>query len=167
MVIKMTKKHKFNIIDALIIIVIAAIIAGAAFLLLRDKPEEVKQDTVTIEYVVEFRKVRDELKDNIAAGDTVIDSVAKYYIGEVVDVESEAALFTNGNHLYEGKAVVGTYPGYSDIRATIVCEATIGGNGRYILSGGYSVSVGSRVDVRTPNYNGTGYCISLRESEVE
>ncbi len=163
----MTKKHRFNIIDALIIIVIAAIIAVAAFFLLRDKPEEVKEDTVTIEYVVEFRKVRDEFKDNITEGDTVIDSVAKYYIGEVVDVNSGPAVFTNGNSIYEGKAVVGTYPGYSDIRATVVCEAVIGGNGRYVLSGGYSVSVGSRVDVRTPNYNGTGYCISLRESEVK
>lgn len=162
------KKHRFNIIDAIIIIVIAAIIAGATFFLLRDdKPEEVKQDTVTLEYVVEFRKVRNELKDKLSEGDTVIDSVAKYYIGEVVAVEVSDAVFSNGNDFNNEKAVVGYFPGYSDVRATIVCEATIGANGRYVLSGGYSVSVGSRVDVRTPNYNGTGYCISLRESEVK
>lgn len=162
----MTKKHKFNIIDALIIIVILAIIAVAAFFLLRDKPTEEVKQTVAIEYVVEFRKVRNELSDKISVGDKVVDSVAKYHIGEVIAVSAVDAVFSNGNDFTSGTAVVGTYPGYSDVRMTVSAEAVISG-GRYVISGGYNVSVGSRVDVRTPNYNGTGYCTAIRESEAE
>ncbi len=162
----MTKKHKFNIIDAIIIIVVAGIIAGVAFFLLRDKPTEEAKETVSIEYVVKFSKVRNELKDKISKDDTVVDSVAKYHIGKVVAVNAVDAVFANGNNIHDGTVVAGTYPGYSDVSATITAEAEIIG-GRYVISGGYNISVGSRVDVRTPNYNGTGYCVSIRESEAE
>ena len=162
----MTKKHKFNIIDAVIIILLGTIIAVAAFFLLRDKPTDEVKETVAIEYVVEFRKVRDELNNKISVGDTVVDSVAKYHIGEVIAVSAVPAVFSDGNDFNTSTAIAGTYPGYSDVRMTVSAEAVING-GRYVLSGGYNISVGSRVDVRTPNYNGTGYCTAIRESEAE
>lgn len=161
----MTKKRKFNAVDAAILIVIAAIIGAAAFLLLRDKPETVSEKTA-IEYTVEFRKVHNELRDNISEGDTVIDSVAKYNIGKVTRVTSSDALY-EGENMVTGQAVVSTWPGYADVRITVEAEATIGANGRYVISGGYDISVGTKVCVRTPNYNGVGYCTAIGEKEAK
>ncbi len=159
------KKHKFNAIDAAIIIVIAAII-GAVVLFFTMKDTPTVSNTVNLEYVIELRTVRSEFSDNFAVGEGVVDSVAKYHLGEVIDVAVEPATY-NGNDYSAGALTLSEHPDHSNIKLTVIAPATIGGDGRYLLDGGYDISVGTTMHVRLPYYTGTGYCIQLTETEAK
>lgn len=159
----MAKKRKFNVVDAVILIIVVAIVGVAAFLLFRETPKEVSSNT-KVEYVVEFRQVRNEFTDNFSIGDRVVDSVAKYHIGQITAVSYVDAVY-DGNDMTTGKASAGTYPGYSDVKITVIADASYGATGRYVIDGGYDISVGTKVYVRIPNYNGMGYCVSINEVE--
>lgn len=159
------RKHKFNAVDAAIIIVIAAVIGAVVLLFtMRDTPAISK--TVNLEYVIELRTVRNEFSDNFAVGEGVVDSVAKYHLGEVINVVVEPATY-NGNDFSSGTLVSGEYPEHSNIKLTVVAPATVGGDGRYLLDGGYDISVGTTMYVRLPYYTGVGYCTQLTETEAK
>lgn len=158
-----TSKHKFNAIDAIIIAVIILVIAGAiAFFAFGSAGAS--NSSVKIEYVIELRTIRNEFKDNIIKGDKIIDSVAKYSLGEVIDVSTSDAIY-NGTNKVTGTPTVSKYPDHSNINITVVSSASIDSNGRYIIDGGYDISVGTTVHMRVPNFTGTGYCIMIREME--
>ena len=159
------KKHKFNAIDAAVIILIVAVIGAAAFFFLSDKESEgpVAQ-TVKIEYVVELRSIRDEFADNFNIGDGVTDGVALYRIGQIVAVDVFDSVYT-GTNLVTGESVSSDYPEHSDVQLTISADATVDSLGGYVLGGGYDLSVGTLVYVRTPNYIGYGYCTQIRQNE--
>ncbi len=162
---KNNKKHKFNAIDAAIIIAVAAIIGAAIFLFSTGNVVEPVK-TTNIEYVIELRTVRNEFKDNFEIGQQVVDSVAKYHLGHIVSFSSVDATF-NGNDMQTGSLVNGIYPDHSDIRLTVSAEAVPGAYGRYVIDGGYDISVGSTIYVRLPDYTGVGYCVQLWETEVK
>ena len=165
-IIKTTvKKHKFNAVDAVIIIVIAAVI-GAAIMFFTTGTPEVVNETVSIEYVVEFRTVRNEFTGNFAIDEEVVDSVAKYHLGRVIDYSVSPAMYV-GNDFSAGAAVISEYPEHSNIKLTVAAQATVGADGRYIVGGGYDVSVGTAMHIRLPNYTGSGYCIQIAEREAE
>lgn len=159
------KKHKFNAIDAAVIILIVAIIGAATIFLFSEKENEgpVVQ-TVKVEYVIELRSIRDEFADNFSVGDSVIDGVALYRIGEVVAVDVTDSVYT-GVNLVTGESVSSDYPEHSDVALTVSADATLNELGRYVVGGGYDLSVGTSVYVRTPNYIGYGYCTEIRQSE--
>ena len=56
---KTAKKHKFNAVDVAIVIVIAAVVGVAVFLLSTGKIGQ-SNDTVMIEYVVEIRQIHND-----------------------------------------------------------------------------------------------------------
>ncbi len=157
------KKHRFNAVDAAIIIVIAVIIVAAVMFFSMGGTETINQ-TVKIEYVVEFRTIRNEFADNFAVGEGVVDSVAKYHLGEVIDYAVEPAIY-NGNDFSAGALVSSVHPEHSNVRLSVAAEATVGADGRYVLDGGYDISVGTTMYVRLPNYTGVGYCTELSETE--
>lgn len=155
------KKHRFNAVDAVIIIVIAALIAAAVLFFMKGGIGA-SGDKVKIQYVIEFRTVDSAFADNFTLGDKVTDSVAKYHLGELVAYTAFDAKYT-ANSLSGGGLTLSTYPDHSDIELTIEAYAAVGAGGRYVLDGGYDLSVGSTVHVRMPNYTGTGYCTHLTE----
>lgn len=162
---KINKKHKFNAIDAAIIIVIAAVIGAAIFLFSTGSVgESVK--TSNIEYVIELRTVRNEFADNFKEGQQVVDAVAKYHLGTLISYSASDATY-NGNDMQTGSLVSGIYPDHSNIKLTVSAEAVPGAYGRYVIDGGYDISVGSTVYVRLPDYTGVGYCTQLWETEVK
>ncbi len=160
---KAVKKHKFNAIDAVILIVIAAVIGAAVFFFVTGEFGGAS-DTVTLEYVVEIRTIRDDYVDNFKIGEQIIDSVARFNLGKIVAIEVEPATF-NGNDLTTGTLKVYEYPEHSDVTLTVVAEARLGENGRYIVGDGFDISVGTAVYMRLPNYTGVGYCTHFREME--
>lgn len=159
------KKHKFNAIDAAIIIVIIAIIGAAAFFLSSGSgTESPAAQTQKIEYTIELRTIRDEFADNFTVGDKIIDGVELYRIGEIVAVEAVDATY-NGNNLVTGELIICDYPDYSNVILTVIADAAIGEFGRYSIDGGYDLSVGTAIYLRAPNYVGLGYCTQIRQSE--
>lgn len=160
---KTVKKHKFNAIDAVILIVIAAVIGAAVFFFATGEFGGASE-TVMLEYVVEVRSIRDDYVDNFAIGEEIIDSVARFNLGEIVAIDVTPTTF-NGNDLTTGTLKVYEYPEHSDVILTVVAEARLGENGRYIVGDGFDLSVGTAVYMRLPNYTGIGYCTHFREME--
>ena len=157
------KKRKFNAVDAVIIVVILAVI-GAALLLMKGTSEPQSKKT-KIEYIVEFRQIREEFGDNFHVGAVISDSVAKYQLGEVTAVNVENATY-NGNNQHTGELVVVDYPERINVQLTVRSDATIGEHDMFYIGGGYRLSVGSAVYVRMPDFVGTGYCIEIKETEA-
>lgn len=160
------KKHKFNAIDAAIIIVIVAIIGAAVFFFARGNDEQAPSapQMLDIEYVIEFRNIRDEFADNFQIGDKVSDAAALSHIGEIVAVEVADATY-NGTNLATGELVISDYPDYSIVSVTVSAKAYIGSLGRFIVGEGYDIAIGKPIAVRTPNYTGTAYCTQIRQIE--
>ncbi len=158
------QKHRFNAVDALIILLILAVIAAGIFVFSK-KVRSQKAGSFDIEYVIELRTVRDELADNITVGTKIIDSAKKYQLGEVIAVNVTPAKFT-GTDLINGELVYYDYPEHSDVSLTVKTTARLDSEGMYIVDSGYRLSVGTSIYVRTPDYVGTGYCTKFKKTEV-
>ena len=159
------KKHKFNAVDAAIIIVIVAIIGTAVFFFARGNDDQASfaPQTYDIEYVIEFRDIRDEFADNFKIGDKVTDAQELSHIGEIVAVEITDATYSASNAT--GELVISDYPDYSNVSVTVSASAYVGSLGRFIVGEGYDIAIGKPIDVRTPNYTGTAYCTQIRQIE--
>lgn len=160
------KKHKFNAVDAAIIIVIVAIIGTAIFFFAWGNDDKIMSapQTFDIEYVIEFRNIRDEFTDNFKIGDKVSDAAALSHIGEIVAVEVTDATY-NGTNLETGELVISDYPDYSIVSVTVSAEASTDSLGRFIVGEGYDIAIGKPISIRTPNYTGTAYCTQIRQIE--
>lgn len=158
------KKRRFNVVDALIILIILVILAGGGLFLWTRRTSSA-ENTFDVEYVVEFRTVRDELTTGFAEGVKLVDSVKKYQLGEVIAVNITPAKFT-GTDLVSGDLVYTDYPEHSNVALTVRATASLGSDGMYIIDGGYRISVGTTMYVRSPGYVGTGYCTRFKKAEV-
>lgn len=164
--IKQKGKHKFNTVDAVIIIVIATVIGTAVYLLWAKGLFLNDSESFEVEYVVEFRMVRDEFITNFKVGSKVVDSVAKYQIGEVVAVNTSVSAFT-GTNTVEGKLVYFDYPEHSDVSLTVRSKAVLNDENMYTIDGGYRISVGSTMYIRMPDYTGQAYCTQIKKTEAK
>lgn len=157
-------KHKFNFIDVIIILAVIAVAAAAVFIFGANQLFGDSQ-TVGVEYVLEFRQVREEFLGNFETGVEVVDASKKYRLGEVTAVSSTATIFT-GTNLIDGTLYYSEYPERFDVTLTVSAQAKIDSDGMYILDEGYRMSVGTTVYVRTPNFTGTAYCTQIKKTEA-
>lgn len=156
------KPFRFNIIDALFLLVILAATGALVYILFFRGVESTETTANTeLEYKVELRMIREELKGKINVGDKVIDAAKLYTIGEVTDVKYATAIYTGVNKA-EGALVYSDYTGYVNITITVKAQAEITSND-YMIDGVYKISVGTYVSLRVPNFTGSGYCVSARE----
>ncbi len=168
------KKRRFNVVDAVIIIMIAAVIAVAVLFFRTDifRNDGGENDgglsgvLVPVEYEIQFRGIRDEFADNFIVGDNVVDTVKHVKLGQIIAVDVTDAVYV-GSNLLTGELVSSDYPGYSDVTVTVSVNAAVGDDGRYYIGGEYDLSVGTLVAMRTPNYTGTAYCTQIRQLEGE
>lgn len=167
------KKHKFNVIDAILIILILAAAGAALYYFVFSAKDAESTGTVTVRYEVEFRAVRNELRDVLEKGftenDDVYEAASEIYLGKVISMKSEPAMFI-GNDMSDdgGNLVISEYPDHSNITMVIEATAEINYLNRYKLAEKYDVSVGSAIAVRLPYFTCTGYCVGIEEvvSEV-
>ena len=64
------RKFRFNIIDALIILLVLAAVGVIGYVVASEKqaPEEVKQDKKNTQYVIQITELKDEFTGNIKPG---------------------------------------------------------------------------------------------------
>ncbi len=158
------QKHRFNAVDALIILLIAAVLAAGLFIWSKSRQGK-SANTFDVEYVIELRTIRDEFADNIKVGTNIIDSAKKYQLGEVIAVNTSPAQYT-GTDLINGELVYNDYPEHSNVDLTVKTTASLDDDGMYIIDGGYRISVGTTIYIRTPDYVGVGYCTKFKKTEV-
>jgi hypothetical protein len=157
------RKMKFNIMDVLILLAVAAVAAVLVyvFVLSENTPVDSLGGTPTtkITYVVELTGIDDALSDNISVGETLIDAAKKMNIGTIVAVETRPYVYL-GKNLTDGTMELTTVDNKSTIYVTVEADATLTGIA-YSISG-YDIYVGEKVYLSLPDFTGTGYCISLK-----
>ncbi len=157
---KSIRTRRFTVLDALIILVILAVIGvGIYFFTGKDEVLDTNE-SVPIAYTIEIRGFEDVYAGNISVGDTVVDSVTKKTIGTVTAVENlphTQYVINQTNAVIEGKE----FPGQVDLLLTVSGNATWGSLGYEI--DGYRIAIGVLHYLQLPNFVGAGYCISVQE----
>ncbi len=155
------KKIRFNIIDIILMVILVGAVGVLVYILaVGGRDSSAASEPIEIIYEVELKNVREEFRGAIKVGDTVVDTVKRYTIGEVIDVRYEEALYT-GVDKATGQLVNSPYPGRTNIIMTV--QATADTTPGYYSIDGYRLMVGTGVYFRTPGYTGSGYCITVQE----
>ncbi len=137
-----TKKRKFNIIDAIIILVVIAAIAFVGFKFISNKNSSANID----KYVITFygEEVSDFVPEYIALGDNVYDDVEEVVIGTVVDIQTNDSVTYTTND--SGQVIQTSKPGYKSIKVMTEVSATEFSNG--ILVDDIKYGVGHTLTMR-------------------
>lgn len=155
-----TKKARFNFIDALIILVILAIIGAAVYLIAMDRHTNRSANLGNVDYVVRISGASEDALAFITIGDTVKDSVSGEVMGIIRAVRTEKSPYYGS---YAKKADDGSYsltksqyPDRYDVYVTISANATIDARGIYYL-GTTKLLTGSAVYFKVPSFAAVSY----------
>ena len=157
----MTKrKLRVNLIDILILLVLAGAVALVAYVFMGKEEDTPVARTghTTIEYVVELKGLDSELQDTFAVGQTVEDSVERKIIGELKAVSKSDALEINFNYT-TGEEEYSAMEGKVNVTLTIRAQA-VESDTAFTVNG-YEVRVGKQISVYLPGFRGAGYCIGV------
>ena len=156
-------KQKLKIFDFLVILIIVFMIGFSIFWAtpLSQGLKTRTSSTVALEYTVEIRNVEREFLDKISEGNTVVDGVSNTVIGTVIAIDPpyESQILSVNE---SGQGILVDVPDRYNLIVTISSTAA-----SYRAGSGYSVNscriaVGESLDLRFPDYVGTGYCIGFR-----
>ena len=158
------RKRKFNIVDLVLVLAIAAVIVAVFFvgnkLLGRFESASSGADRIPVEVTLMFKELPDSGTGNLAEGDVIRDANSKSPMGQVTEVFYEPyseLLFVEGDQ----GGVMAEKEGFTNMLVTIRGEATRNERGYYL--GGIKVLVGKQLDVWSPEYSGEGWCVSIKE----
>ena len=157
-------KYRFNIIDVLLLLVIALSVASILFLYFYDgKVGEDKADVeqVDIIFTVSRTELPAILRGKINMGDSVLDADGGTALGTVIDVEYTDSVYT-GYDSESGVKYEEIYPGKIDVKVRISAKAVIDENGMYNING-FVLNMGKEADLRFPYYTGRAVCVSVSE----
>lgn len=153
------KKIRFNVVDAVIILFVAAAVAVFGYVFLSEKTVGTGgNEKVKIQYVLKVGEIRDMYLGNIAKDDEVHDADTDKKLGTVVAVSSVPAKRI-GTDASTGAQVVSEVEGRSNLYVTIETEAQRVEE-KYLVDG-VSIMVGSVVNFITPNLYAASNIVSV------
>ena len=162
--VKATKKRKmrFNIIDLLLIVIAVAVVAALLYVFLPNSfiKSIFADESVTIQYAIEFKGVDEAFLESIKENDIVIDSVTKAELGTVTAVDYSTQYTELKYDEESGNGVLSVVPNKHNVIVTITATAAHDADKGYTV-GGLRIAVGELIAVRFPNFTGEGYCISV------
>ncbi len=158
-------KVRFNIMDALILLTVLAVIAVLLYVFVFSETDDGfagEADAYTLTYVVEVTKLRAEFADLVTPGTAVIESAKKMPIGNVTAVEvlPYQHMATNPT---DGSLTLTSVDDACNLYITIEADATL--NGISYSIGGYEICVGSQLYLSFADLVCEGYCISLTAAQ--
>lgn len=160
-------KPKFNFIDALLILLIVAVIAvGASFAANRRTGKSNGDTAVTVEYRVQFTQAQPSLgeafKKAAEGGETVW--VSEKERAEALLVSAEVTPAKKINTDLEGeKLVEAESPDLCDI--TVTLRSSGSENEKQITAGSVPIHVGEEVSVKGKGIAGYGYIIDIKKAD--
>ena len=158
------KKSGFNIIDALLIVIVLGAVGVLTYVL---SGVGASGGSVDVIYTVEIPIIQNAIAEQAMKykeGDVVIDTVKSFTIGEVISFTKEDA-YQAVTDLKTGVSTMQKYPDHSKIVMTVRATCTME-NDAYMIKG-YRIGVGTQVHFRTPSIINYGYCTSLSEVAPE
>ncbi len=153
------RKHRFNIVDVVAILLLGAVIA-AFVIRFSDKKEESRVDLVYVMQTLQGsvdEMIPEELAGNIEPGDAVYDKDTGKRIGTVLTCDSRPAQYTSAS-----KGTTSEVAGYRTLYIT--CEATAEDEGGKYTVGGVAVSTGRTYTLMFPGLCCKAECISVEEA---
>lgn len=157
---KEVKKNRFNVVDAIILLAIIALIFAVLYSF--DPfgwfvPEG--RENVKLAYTVEFKGVDNDVKDNIAVGENVFLSSTSYVMGRVTEVKVQESFvweYDEENGIMTKK----TLADKADVYVTIEVNCTYEKGRGYVLNG-QQIAYGSEFDLRFGNFFGNALCVGF------
>ena len=157
-----TRKHKFNIIDVVVILLAACAVAGIVIHFTSGKDRASKNRT-TLSFVMETDKLSALFKDNVAPGDPIYDRDSGKMIGKVVSSEWRKWQYTGTDE--NGNPVVSGTDDFITLRIT--AEATDAeGTDEYKVAG-VPVSTGREYTLMLPSLYCKAECIDVKVTAGE
>lgn len=150
------KKAKFTAIDAIIILVILAVIVVGAIKILPSFTSGSEKEKV--DFTVMIQNKDEDFANAITVGDDVTISLTEKDGGVVKNVESKPAVTMVYNSIdgtYSNEVIEGKY----DVYVTIEADTDV--SDLAIKAGGTAVKVGAEIPVRGKGYASTGYVIGI------
>ncbi len=157
-------KYRFNIIDVILIIVIAVSLASILFLFFYKGGQSAENDgenKVDIIYTVEQKELPDILRGKIGMGDSVYDGETGILMGQVIDVEYTDSVY-EGYDTANNTVTRELYPGKIDVKVRISAEAVVDKDGVFRIDG-CLVNVGKSFEMHFPFFCGEAVCVSVSE----
>lgn len=161
------KGYRFNILDALIAVIIAAVVI---VLLLAYLPSglfggSADKSGISVTYTIEIKNVRRELASGISVGDPVTEKSTAVSLGGV-SAEVEVVPYSQVRYdPVSGEVVLDEYADYSDLLITITAPAAYSTSRGYTVNG-RRIAVGAAYRISMPGFEGYGQCISITEVAV-
>lgn len=119
-------------------------------------------ENVPLIYRIRLHMIRDDVALHIKQGDSIIEAVGKYNIGQISDVRYERCTAEFFSH-HENKTVISEYEGYCDIILTVSAYASKSERGYSV--NGYSLRLEKDIALRLPDFYGVGKCVSVTRAE--
>ncbi len=157
------KPLKISIFD---IVIVAAVLAAAVIVFLILKPNDVEivpSSGTTMEYVVELQKMPAGTTELVQPGDALKDGAKNYAIGTVVSAQAIPYTFQVVDE-ETGTLMNAPMDRYENILVTVSCNMNTSGTA-ITADSGFTLTVGTQVNVSGPCYSGVGYVISLERGE--
>lgn len=154
-------KGKFNIIDLLVILLIAAVIVGIAVRFGSSVTTAVKSDE-EFEYVVKVESVRQYTIDALEKKGKLSDKKATVDLGEIVDVQAQPSEFLS--QTADGEVVYAKQPGRYTALVTIRTKGKESGNS-YIMADSNELSVGRTTEIFSKYVHTSGTIMSVEKMD--
>lgn len=155
-----SKKIRFNLIDLLILLLVAAVVFVLLYVFVfSDRQNDTAQvQYSTIQYVIEVQDVEERFENAVARGQVVQDAIQRKTIGNVVGVQ--ASPFIKKTFDYEnGKETVSPVENRLSMKITVEAQAIE--SDRAFTVDGCEIRVGQQYSIMLPEFYGIGYCIEI------
>lgn len=155
------KGKGFNIVDWLIVLIIAALAVGVYvqfFAKDSSAAVDVRHKTSKVRYDIEIRNVTKDFAEAVKLGEPIRDSVKGNNLGVVADSVSYPASMINMDAV-QGKFVKVQIADLYDVRITIEADANV--TPTDILVDGTDIRVGKRLTVKGKGYAGVSFVLKV------
>lgn len=152
------RAFKFNIIDIILTVVIAGVVAVGSIMLVNAFGVDTSTDKeqVVFEYTIEFKGILDELKDNVSVGDIIIDGQKRYNIGKVSKVVYSPYMIDVFDK-EKGEMIATPYPDNVTLKITVKKDGYILDDNYYLEESSMRLAVGYGISVHAPHLCSYGY----------
>ena len=157
-----TQRGKFTFVDFLLLLVITAVVVILVYVFVSPYTGTITlAPTKNIVYTIQVNDVRSEFKGLIKAGDTVTSTSTLREIGTVVSVDYKNVQYTGKDE--NGNTVYSDYPGL--LTAVITVSAKANTEDGLYKAGDVTISAGTQIGFRVPQYTADGYCTLVKEGD--
>ncbi len=153
---------RINVVDILItLIIIVGLAFGALMLINAFDVNAASDDIRTIEYTVQFKRVRDEFKGFVKTGDIAVDAQKRHNLGEVIGVE-EPNYTVELYHVENDTRISVDYPDFIDMEVTISAKAYQKDGMWYLKDSGKEMGIGTPLYLHFPYFCSSGYVSDMK-----